>query len=282
MGRQRRLGQIVLDSILPTHDDLGAVLPGTTPQRIVSLVPSLTEAIASTPQLRSRLVACTDWCSHVDGLELTRVRGTKNPRIEQVIELKPDLVIANKEENRKESVADLRDAGVPVYVTDITTVDTALRSMRRLLAYCGAVDVPWLDEAHRVWAQSVPSQCQGVRVVVPIWRKPWMGVGDDTFSHDMLSRLGFENVLAEYSGRYPEFRVDELPPHDLVVLPDEPYKFTQDDGPQYFDQTSVLIDGRYLTWYGPSLVKAREYLYDALSTAVNCQSHNQAEDERQQ
>lgn len=249
-------------------DDLGTLLPPTQPARVVSLVPSLTEAIAETEQVSSGLIGCTDWCTHVNGLDPTRVRGTKNPRIEQIIELRPDLVVANKEENRKESVEQLRDQGIAVYVTDITTVLTALDSMRRLLTYLGADEVPWLDRAETAWDEQSPPEFEGITAVVPIWRKPWMGAGSDTFSHDMINRLGVRNALASYDGRYPQFDVAELPPHDLVILPDEPYKFTADDGPGYFDSKSVLIDGRYLTWYGPSLVKARNYLVDVLNQAL--------------
>ena len=114
------------------RDDLGAecVLP-PVPTRVVSLVPSLTEAIAaSAPGV---LVGATDWCTHPPGLDVVRVRGTKNPHLERIVSLRPDLVVANEEENRKRDVEALRDNGIPVWVTDVRSVDGALTSLERLL-----------------------------------------------------------------------------------------------------------------------------------------------------
>src|SRR5438034_11355248 len=98
-------------------------------RRVVSLVPSLTEAVArSSPGL---LVGATDWCTHPADLAVTRVRGTKNPERAAIIALAPDLVIAYREENRKLVVVRLRDAGLAVRVTVIESVPGALASMRR-------------------------------------------------------------------------------------------------------------------------------------------------------
>jgi hypothetical protein len=95
-----------------------------------------------------------------------------------------------------------------------------------------------------------------------------MAVGRDTFTGDVLSRLGVDNVLAGSADRYPKVRLDELPPHDLVVLPDEPYLFTADDGPESFDAPAALVSGRHLTWYGPSLVEARTLLVEQLAVTL--------------
>ena len=100
----------------------------------------------------------------------------------------------------------------------------------------------------------------GRRAVVPIWRRPWMAVGRDTFTGALLARLGVDNVLAGDAERYPRIDPAALPPHDLVVLPDEPYLFTADDGPEAFAAPSVLVSGRLLTWYGPSLDEAAHVL----------------------
>jgi hypothetical protein len=96
---------------------------------------------------------------------------------------------------------------------------------------------------------------------VPIWRRPWMALGRDTFAGDVLSRLGVDNALAGSADRYPRVDLAGLPPHDLVVLPDEPYAFSAADGPEAFpDVPAALVSGRHLTWYGPSLVEARAVL----------------------
>jgi hypothetical protein len=87
-----------------------------------------------------------------------------------------------------------------------------------------------------------------------------MAVGRDTFAGDMLSRLGVDNVLALDAERYPRVDLESLPPYDLVVLPDEPYRFTATDGPEAFAAPARLVSGRHLTWYGPSLAEARDVL----------------------
>jgi ABC-type Fe3+-hydroxamate transport system substrate-binding protein len=230
--------------------------------RVVSLVPSLTEAIAVTaPGL---LVGATDWCSHPPELAVARVGGTKNPSVTAVVDLQPDLVVANAEENRESDLAALRAAGLAVWVTAPETVPQALDSLGRMLAACRLDRPAWLVEAARAWAQ--PWSGPRRRAIVPIWRRPWMALGRDTFAGDVLARLGVDNVLAGSADRYPRVALDALPPYDLVVLPDEPYAFAADDGPECFPAApAALVSGRHLTWYGPSLVEARGVLLAQLS-----------------
>ena len=231
-------------------------------ERVVSIVPSLTEAVAATaPGL---LVGATDWCTHPADLDVPRVRGTKNPDVDAIVALRPDLVVANQEENRLPDLDALRAAGVAVYVTDIRTLDGAFGSLERMLAACGLARPGWLDDAEKAWA-AVPEPTRRRRAVIPIWRKPWMAVGSDTFTGALLARLGVDNVLEHDAERYPRFDPAALPPVDLAVLPDEPYLFTADDGPEVFPGVpSALVSGRLLTWYGPSLAEAARELPAAL------------------
>ncbi|HYH30423.1 MAG TPA: helical backbone metal receptor, partial [Pseudonocardia sp.] len=171
----------------------------------------------------------------------------------------------NAEENRAPDLDALRAAGVAVYVTDIRTVDGAFASLRRMLAACGLDAPAWLAEAEAGWA-ALPEPAVRRRAVVPIWRRPWMAVGRDTFTGAVLARLGVDNALGDAEERYPRFDPADLPPHDLVVLPDEPYLFTADDGPEAFpDVPAALVSGRLLTWYGPSLTEAARTLPAALA-----------------
>ncbi|EFC82543.1 helical backbone metal receptor [Parafrankia sp. EUN1f] len=244
------------------RDDLGDLVPvPAVVRRVVSLVPSLTESVAaSAPEL---LVGATDWCSHPPGLAVRRVRGTKNPDLAAIGALAPDLVCANAEENRAEDLAALRAAGLAVWVTAPTTVPAALRSLDRMLRLgCGLARPDWLDAAEQVWAE--PFRGPRRRAIIPIWRRPWMAVGRDTFTGDVLARLGVDNALAGSEQRYPRVDIAALPPHDLVVLPDEPYAFSPSDGPESFEARAVCVSGRLLTWYGPSLVQARADLANAL------------------
>jgi ABC-type Fe3+-hydroxamate transport system substrate-binding protein len=240
-------------------DDEGRPVPvPPVVRRVVSIVPSLTEAVAATaPGL---LVGATDWCTHPADLDVVRVRGTKNPDVARIVALAPDLVLANQEENRRPDLDALRAAGLPVYVTDIRTLDGAFASLTRMLAACRLDRPRWLDDAEEAWA-AVPEPTRRRRAVVPIWRRPWMAIGRDTFTGAVLARLGVDNALADDPERYPRIDPAALPPHDLVVLPDEPYAFTADDGPEAFPGVaSVLVSGRLLTWYGPSLGPAAREL----------------------
>ena len=247
-------------------DDLGHPVDlAGVPSRIVSLVPSLTEALALT--VPDRLIGATDWCSHPADLAVARVRGTKNPDIEAVLALRPDLVVANEEENRLVDLDLLRAAGLSVWVTDIRTVDGALSSISRLFGALGVDDVDWLEEAREAWAEPLRVAPMRLRAVVPIWRRPWMCVGRDTYAGDVLRRLGVDNILADHAERYPAMPLEELPAHDLVVLPDEPYAFSATDGPEAFERPCALVDGRYLTWYGPAMVEAPRALFYQLRAA---------------
>jgi ABC-type Fe3+-hydroxamate transport system substrate-binding protein len=218
-------------------------------------VPSLTEAIAATDA--GLLVGATDWCTHPAGLDLPRVGGTKWPDLDRVRALRPDLVVANAEENRDPDVASLRAAGIPVWVTAPATVEQALVSLGRLCAVLGRPDPAWLAAARAAWAD--PPRLPPVRAVVPIWRRPWMVLGRDTFAGDVLARLGIIHLFASAADRYPRLTPAEVAAveADLVVLPDEPYAFSPDDGPEAFPGARpAFVSGRYLTWYGPSLAEA--------------------------
>ncbi len=243
------------------RDDLGSQLSlDRPPHRVVSLVPSLTETVAvSAP---GRLVGVTDWCTHPVDLDLPRIGGTKSPSIDAVLGLEPDLVLANDEENRPQDVAALRAAGVSVWVTGPRTVPAALVSLRRMLEAMAVPEPWWLREAGQVWSAG-PSSTRARQAVIPVWRRPWVVVGSDTFAGDVLDRLGVHNTYGRDPQRYPRPGLDDIRAGspDLIVLPDEPYPFTADDGPECFPgATCVLVSGRHLTWYGPSLVDARAVL----------------------
>ena len=245
----------------PMNDDMGHPVELSRPvTRIVSLVPSLTESIAATRP--ETLVGATDWCTHPADLDVVRVRGTKNPDRQKIIDLKPDLVLANREENRELDIRKLREAGIPVWVTVIETVEEACESLWRLFVEALQWDVPlWLEQVEDLWLGPIPpvSAC----VAIPIWRDPWMVVGSRTFTGDVARLLGLENAFATSDDRYPHVELADIDRADidLILLPDEPYVFSTDDGPEAFTNTTTrLVSGRALTWYGPSMLTAREEL----------------------
>ncbi len=247
------------------HDDLGAEVPLTKPaRRVVSLVPSLTEALVlSAPHV---LVGATTWCTQPAELDVPRVRGTKNPDLRAIVALRPDLVVANQEENRRVDVERLRAAGVPVWVTRIDSIAESLASMERLLELgLGLARPPeWLVAARRVW--DVPPRPDGPSVAVPVWRDPWLWVGSQTYADDVLARSGLRNAAAAFADRYPRAAPTDLLAQqpDLVLLPDEPYPFSPSDGPEALAPARcVSIPGRALFWYGPAMLAARDQLESA-------------------
>jgi ABC-type Fe3+-hydroxamate transport system substrate-binding protein len=230
---------------------------------VVSLVPSITEALASVR--REAVVGATDWCTHPADLDETleqRVRGTKNPNLDTIKALRPDVVIANHEENRELDVRRLRESGIDVHVTRIETVPEAVETFEHLFDDVLGWERPsWLAEVRELWCGPLPEVTQ--TVAIPIWRDPWMVVGGGTFTGDLARRLGWANAYADSSSgtadRYPKVEPGDIEARgvDLVLLPDEPYVFTAEDGPEAFPRTVTrLVSGRLLTWYGPSLLEA--------------------------
>jgi ABC-type Fe3+-hydroxamate transport system substrate-binding protein len=249
-------------------DDLGYLVRLSRPaRRVVSLVPSLTESVAVTRP--GALAGATIWCSHPVGLDVPRVRGTKNPDLAALAALRPDIVLANQEENRRVDVERMRAAGIAVWVTVIRTLDEAVVSLRRLFTVAlGWPEPSWLAQAARAWRDPAPAP--RVTAAIAVWRDPWMVVGSGTFTSDLAARLGLDNVYGAGPGRYPQVTLEDLAARrpGLVVLPDEPYAFSPDDGPEMFPGRRVaLVAGRSLTWYGPSLVTARGLLAAQLAAA---------------
>jgi ABC-type Fe3+-hydroxamate transport system substrate-binding protein len=196
------------------------------------------------------------------------VRGTKNPDIDTVIALEPDLVVANFEENRPADLDLLRAAGIAVWVTVIRTLPEALSGLAGMLAACGLDEPSWLVSARATWADVLADPPAPERTaVIPIWRRPWMVLGRDTFAGDVLARLGVANLYAADAERYPKVTAQEILGRrpDLLVLPDEPYAFSATDGPEEFPGLrAALVSGRHLEWYGPSLTEARRVLTGSL------------------
>lgn len=229
------------------------------PTRIVSLVPSLTELIWKFGRGES-LVGRTRFCTEPAG-EIERVPavgGTKNPRVERITALNPDLVVANREENRLEDVESLRAAGLRVIVTDPNGVAEALEMITELGAVlgCERKAAALVGEVEAALAEPMPRARP--RVFVAVWQKPLLGLGAESYGHDLIERAGAENVL-RHRPRYPELSPDELIKlaPDLILLPDEPYPFGEKDAAEFRRIAEARqIDGKVLWWYGPRLPDA--------------------------
>jgi ABC-type Fe3+-hydroxamate transport system substrate-binding protein len=235
-------------------------------RRVVSLVPSLTEWLV-VAGVGERLVGVTDWCVEpADALAgLARVRGTKNPDLEAIRRLEPDLVVANAEENRKLDTQRLEAGGLAVYVTMPTTVAGAVSELRDLAAAVGELPGAAALDADLVAAVADAYRRRrlgGVRYACAVWRDPWLWLGRRTYAADLLGMAGGEPVLEDPATRYPKLDLAVMAAlgPELVLLPSEPYEFGKADAEEVaaaFGGARVeLVDGRALTWYGPRIPAA--------------------------
>ena len=255
--------------------------PARPPRRIVSLVPSLTESLFALG-LGERVVGVTDWCVHPANelASVAKVGGTKTPDLAAVAALQPDLVIANQEENRKRDVERLEAEGLRVWLTYPRSVREGAELLAEM-AELGADDArrasvvaPVLRavaEAERALAAATRHGVAPPRVFCPIWRDPWMAVGAPTYADDLIRLCGGANVFAQHAERrYPRvsFAEIEAAQPDVILLPDEPYAFGPDDArelaglrvPAATSGRIHLIDGTFVSWYGPRILRAVELL----------------------
>lgn len=232
------------------------------PQRIVSLVPSETYNLARLGAL-DRLVGRTRYCVEPAEAQLVpTVGGTKDVAVRQVVDLSPDLVLANREENRKNDVEALIDAGLEVRVVFPKTVREGMADLVSLAGLLG-IEGPVVQRARQTRPPSATPQAP--RCFVPIWRNPWMTVNDDTYIGDVLRWLGLSNVFGDRPStdaegndtRYARVTWEEIEDArpDVVLLPDEPYRF----GPKHVPLFEAIglgpehlhcVDGKDLCWHG--------------------------------
>jgi ABC-type Fe3+-hydroxamate transport system substrate-binding protein len=237
------------------------------PQRVVSLVPSVTESLFDL-KLGSRVVGITDYCVRPAEAfaRLPKVGGTKNPNIQKIVDLRPDLVILNDEENRKEDAEALQNAGVPIWVTGPRTVAEAINLLWELME---VFDEPEMVPRVRLIEQTMDvvmlamQNERPIRTFIPIWRDPWMTANRQTYLNDVMDLFGMVNVFADRDRqfplsadlgqaeplpeddprvqgrdtRYPRVSLEEIiaAQPELILLPDEPYVFSENDAVVFQD-----------------------------------------------
>lgn len=243
-------------------DDLGRTveLPDR-PQRVVSLVPSVTETLAAFG-LGERLAGATDWCTEPADVvaRLPRVGHVVAPDPARVAALAPDLVLANAEENREHAVRKLEAAGLPVYVAFPRTVEAAIAGLETLARLTGTRKgaAPHLARitAALAGARGRAAAHDPVPFYCPIWKSPWMTANDDTYLADLLRVAGGRNVFGGERSRYPRTTLEEARrrrPY-LVLLPTEPYPFSESDRREMAsaipEARAQRIDGMLLAWHG--------------------------------
>jgi ABC-type Fe3+-hydroxamate transport system substrate-binding protein len=245
--------------------------PPRSAKRIVSLVPSVTESLFCLG-LGGRVVGITDWCVHPRNrvAALPRVGGTKNPSLRRILALEPDLVIANREENRERTVLALRAAGVEVWVTYPRTVRDAvalLGELAQLGASAEAIEAVVRPVEEAVQSAEEQRPARALPVFCPIWKRPWMTVGGDTYASSLLELCGGANVFADCGDRrYPIVERAQIvaAAPEVILLPSEPYDFGPRDVLELAQLTLPaarngrihLIDGTLVSWYGPRIEPA--------------------------
>jgi ABC-type Fe3+-hydroxamate transport system substrate-binding protein len=218
----------------------------------VSLVPSVTETLLA---WGVEPVACTRFCEQPG---LPHVGGTKDPDVAAIADLGPDLVVVDEEENRREDHDALVAAGLRVHVLAVRGLATLDRQMHDL---AGAVGATWTPLG------PVPEPPPERRAYVPIWKRPWMALGEPTYGSALLRALGIANVAAP-DGAYPELDPAAAASRgaDLVVAPSEPYPFAERHRPVLEAVAPVVfVDGRDLLWWGARTRGALERLREVLA-----------------
>lgn len=231
--------------------------------RVVSLVPSITETLFNLGLTPDEIVGRTKFCIHPQPLvdRIPKMGGTKNPNIQKIIESKPDLIIFNKEENRREDAEDLK-SHVEILVTDVFDFPSNVDFLTDL-----GTRLNRQDEAEK-WVRAIhqhkpTTPCRKIPAAYLIWKNPWMTVGGDTYISSQMQLAGFENIFQNQQ-RYPAISSEALAPAEIIFLSSEPYPFRQEDVlgmRSLFPEKAVeLVDGEMFSWFGTRAVKSFTYL----------------------
>jgi len=233
-------------------------------KRIISLVPSQTELLHDLG-LEEEVIGITKFCIHPEKWfrSKTRIGGTKKIDIEKIKQLRPDLVLANKEENLQSEIEELAKY-FPVWISDINDLDSAVE-----MIYCVGIITGHVIESEFICRDILKYFAElDIDHKLPaayfVWREPYMTIGGDTFISDMMERAGFQNIF-HASSRYPVTTIRELDDMDckILLLSSEPYPFSQkhiDEMQAALPNTKIiLVDGEMFSWYGSRLLKAPAY-----------------------
>lgn len=251
---------------LTTTDMMGReMILHAPPTRIVSLVPSQTELLYDLG-LNEEVIGITKFCVHPESWfrSKERIGGTKQLHIDRIAALKPDLILANKEENEKSDIESLAQIA-PVWISDIAGLSDALRMIRGVAQICNkssrGADIAL--EIEREFA-TLELQANSKRVAYAIWKDPWMWAAGDTFISDMIARMGWQNLLSEKS-RYPALDLPAMAAFnpEIILLSSEPYPFGEKHMPAvkaaFPDAKILLVDGEMFSWYGSRLLQSPAY-----------------------
>lgn len=239
------------------------------PKRIISLVPSQTELLFDLG-LQEQIVGITKFCIHPKEKveEKIKIGGTKNFKIEKILALNPDVIIANREENTKEGIEQLRKE-VPVWTSNIKNLEDALEMIKKLGDLTGKdFEANEITTNIRNGFKSLPKR-EKKSAIYLIWRNPFMTIGGDTFINEMMTFCGLENAFKNRD-RYPSITFEEIieSKPEVVLLSSEPYPFKSKHIHELKElcplSNVLLVDGEMFSWYGSRLLKAVPYFKNVL------------------
>lgn len=232
--------------------------------RIISTVPSITETLFDFDLDRTEIVGRTKFCIHPTKKvsEIDIVGGTKNLNLNKIKSLKPDLIIANKEENQKEQIEALMQ-DFNVWVTDIETLEDNEKFLTEL---GGKLHKQDLAEKFNIEISNFFKNLNAgkrKKAAYLIWNNPYMTIGSDTFIHHILNKIGFDNIF-DNQKRYPKINTGDLKNAEYILLSTEPYPFKEKHKKEFetlFPNSKIMIvDGEAFSWYGTHLTKVKNYL----------------------
>lgn len=237
--------------------------------KVISLVPSITEALFDLGLTENEVIGRTKFCIHpheqIKNVEI--IGGTKNINIEKIKSLQPDLILANKEENIKEQVEALMH-DFKVMVTHVETVEDNYYLVKSLGNIFRQEEKA---KAYNLKTYEVLNQAKinsRIKVAYLIWKNPYMTIGSDTFIHHILTEIGFENSFKDKI-RYPEIKVEDLAETDIIMLSSEPFPFKEKHMDElkafYPDKKIMIVDGEAFSWYGTHIAKCGKYFNELLS-----------------
>lgn len=255
-----------------TVDDRGIPLELLdVPQRMVSLVPSITETLVDLGA-EDRIVGLTKFCIHPEHLrrERKRIGGTKGVNLGDIMDLQPDLVIANLEENEAQDVMALEIAGIPCWVCDVRSVERAFRLLSDLgkLVGCEVKGKALESEVRKAWSDAKADlHIEPRKVAYAVWRNPWMWAGNDAYIQDVLRWWGWTPWPDE--PRYPECEMEELTRASIqeVFLPSEPFPFKEEHRLECGTLPSRLVDGEMFSWYGSRMRHVPAHMESTFATS---------------
>lgn len=237
--------------------------------KIVSLVPSITEALFDLGLTENEVVGRTKFCIHPQDKikNIPVIGGTKNINIEKIKTLQPDLILANKEENVKDQVEALMD-DYKVMVTNIDTIEDNYYLLKNLGKLFGKEDKAQLFNLKIYDVLNQAKLDTPVKAAYLIWKNPYMTIGSDTFIHRILSEIGFENIFKNQT-RYPQITTEDLADADVIMLSSEPFPFKEKHIEElkvfYPDKKMMIVDGEAFSWYGTHIAKCEHYFKELLA-----------------